>query len=213
MRSTGESLIPVALAEAIAAGSDAETIRVLNDLRASGQACSSAQIGEIYELGLIGVRVDVRKAMDWYTRGTTIDDDAASYFALARLHFAGAPGVKNTPLAIEFFKQAAARGSIEAATLLGFLSCKGFWVDKDVRAAADHLEIGVRNGYILALYLMAGLELRRGHVLRAARLFWRSLTQGNQLLTHSPDSPRLYGVSPRFAIDKPGIPLRSNSPG
>jgi TPR repeat protein len=138
-----EGNIPPALVAALTTGGRAEVDKVLADLRASGCSLPSfVFLGVICELGLFGVPVNPGFAFDWYTRSANEENDSEGFFGIARLHLSGAAAVKNVPLAVEFFKGAAERGSIEAATILGFLFYKGFWVIKDLQSAEHYLSRG-----------------------------------------------------------------------
>jgi len=192
-----------ALMGAVAAGDEAAILRIVADRRvASRSSPTSADIASMYEIGATSVPKDARAAMDWYMRSVNSEGDPQGCLGLARLHLSGTATHKNVPLALEFFRRAFEMGSSEAGIILGILYSRGLHVTKDINAAQHFLEPGASSDYILAMYLLALVHLRRRRVFRAIKLFSASLSTARRLLRDDPHSPKLFGLRPRLELSE-----------
>ena len=96
-----------------------------------------SRLGNMYEKG-IGVRVNLKKAIDCYYAGNSLEDAGCQY-ALGQLDEKGIlnPGSQSKKQALDFYKKAADQNLAIAKTRLGYFYENGIEVSKDVQRANE----------------------------------------------------------------------------
>ena len=110
--------------------------------RGSGQA--GYYVGRLYELGQ-GVRLDYRRAAEWYRLAAKLGNNADAQFALGELYFKGRGVANDYKEAIDWYRKAAEGGNPGAQALVGSLFEKGGLVDRDYAEAYKWLSLAARR--------------------------------------------------------------------
>ena len=125
------------------------------DRAEDGDAVAQTLLGEILMRGL-GVKQDVKAAIDWYGLAAEKKDPEALY-ALGRIHLEGIGVERDSKAAADYFKRAADAGQPVAAREYAYLLLQGEGAEKNAMLAAAYLRRAAREGDMDAQFALAGL--------------------------------------------------------
>jgi len=108
----------------------AKALQLLMPYAMNGHARAQYYVGQLYLSG-IGIRHDVDKAVEWFSRSAEQGDGAAQ-IALAMLYLSGEGVERSEQRAVELVRAAAVQGNREAQELLATAYERGWWgLDQD----------------------------------------------------------------------------------
>lgn len=179
---------------AIAQRDDASILRLMRLLAEHGHPFSCADVAQLYELGQEPVGLSLESAYNWYMRSAHEEGDKVGYFGLGRFYFDGRYVEKDTSKATQFFKHAAALGSVEAHILAGFSYLGGRGALRDLDQAERYLLPAAAQGYIAAYFLLARVARARHKYWSATKFWFTSIFRAYNLSRENKLDPRLYSL-------------------
>jgi TPR repeat protein len=93
------------------------------------------RLGLIYESGLLGQKVNSKKALSHYKKAIEIDDNSEALNRTGLIHYKGNIVKQNFIIAVDSFEHAARLGNIDAHNNLGICYEFGKGVEKNIEKA------------------------------------------------------------------------------
>jgi TPR repeat protein len=94
-----------------------------------------SRLGQIYENGLLGQEIDMKKAINYYKKAIDLDENAEAMNCIGSIYYKGKHLKQNYTLAFETFQRAAKFGNLDAMNNLGICYEYGNGVSKNVERA------------------------------------------------------------------------------
>ncbi|NGZ84744.1 tetratricopeptide repeat protein [Duganella aceris] len=151
-----------------------EVVLLMQKLAGLGVWRALARIGEIYELGVVGVEIDTEEAVNWYRRAIFECDDPMAHLGLGRIYFSGRDSIQQdfSKSYIHLMK-AYSHGLVEAGIFLGIMAMHGHAMELNWNVAEDFFINATKGRFPIAyryLAYMAGCSgkpyLRIWYILR-----------------------------------------------
>lgn len=159
-------------------------------LAESGEVHAYTEIGNLYELGVVG-RVDIASAIDNYEKAVSLADDSIAHLRLGRIYYERGTGYRDTKLALEHFYTAAELDEASGYYALGILYYMDDGVEKDVSAARECLKIAMEKGHLLAKKSYGILLMKEGEWFQGLAIYLSALKSIVYLIIVNSKSPLL----------------------
>jgi TPR repeat protein len=164
-------------------------------LDAMGEWRATARLGEMYELGGIGLDRDLDEAAFWYRKAIFESDDPIAHLGMGRIYFAGTVAVataEDMGKAKHHLDIAFRRGLGVAGMHLGIASLFGLAGPPDLKAAKTYFEAAAAEHYPLAYRYLAYIAAQSGRYGQALRLRLREGFEWIKLKLEDPQHPNLW---------------------